>query len=187
MTEPVTYENLLIAGGRFSNDGGDIETIIVPANSTIKRGTVLGRSADGKYSTSNEITYTTTGATQSVTTVIGEVVDFAVASSGAGTGAIGNHYQALTVQTAVDLDLETFATDTENWLDLGAVSGVESPVTVLEEDAVNETAAAVETELIVWKKGTFNSLGVIFGNGKTIANTQNELHDVSIEITQGVA
>ncbi len=184
----VEFENLLKAGGRFAGDGGDIETVIVPANATIARGTVLGRAtATGKYSTSNAITYSTDGSTQSVTTAIGEVVYFEIASSGAGTGVIGNYYQALTVQVAVDLDLETYDTDTTNWLDLGAVVGSETAVAVLEKEIVNATGSVVEVKEVVWKKGTFNSLGVTFGNGQTLANTQNDLHDVSIEITQGVA
>lgn len=184
----VAYENLLAAGGRFSHDGGDVETIVVPAATTIARGTILGRAtATGKYATGQAVSYTTTGATQSVTTAVGEVVSFAVASSGAGTGTVGNYYQALTVQAAVDLDLELFATDTTNWLDLGAVAGSETTVAVLQADAVNLTASPADVKAVVYKKGTFNSLGVTFGNGKTLANTKNDLHNVSIEITKGVA
>jgi len=184
----VEYENLLVAGGRFSGDGGDIETVVAPAGTTVVRGTVLGRAtASGKYATSHAVSYTTTGATQSVTTAVGEVVSFAVASSGAGTGDVGNYYQALTIQVAVDLDLETYDTDTTNWLDLGAITGSETAYAVLEADVANATASPVDVEVVVWKKGTFNSLGITFGNGQTLANTQNDLHDVSIEITEGVA
>lgn len=120
----VVYENLLVAGGRFSNDGGDIETVTVGANSTIKRGTVMGRiTASGKYITS-----------------------------------------------------------------LNAASdGSEVAVAVLAEDAVNATGAEADVKVVVWKKGTFNSLGVIFGTGQTLANTKDDLHNVSIEITKGVA
>lgn len=184
----VAYDNLKVAGGRFPNDGGDIETIVVPAGATVAKGTVLGRAtASGKYALSNAVSYTTDGSTQSVTTAVGEVVSFAVASSGAGTGVVGNYYQALTIQASVDLDLETFATDTTNWLDLGAVTGSETALAVLEAEVTNATASPVDVKVVVWKKGTFNSLGVTFGNGQTIANTQNDLHDVSIEITNGVA
>ena len=184
----VAYENLLVAGGRFSNDGGDIETVVVPAGATVVRGTVLGRAtATDKYATGHAVSYTTTGATQSVTTAVGEVVSFAVASGSTGTGTVGNYYQALTVQASVDLNLELFATDTTNWLDLGAVAGSEITIAVLEEDVTNLTASPVDVKAVVWKKGTFNSLGVTFGNGKTLANTQNDLHNVSIEITEGVA
>jgi len=253
----VVYENLLVAGGRFSGDGGDVETVVVPAATTIARGTLMGRAtATGKYAVSNTVSYTTTGASQTVTTAIGEVVSFAVASAnvvltgsidptasvnvvgvgtafttelslgdsilvsgetrvvdtitddthltvtvaftdvandtspeqvGSGTGTVGNYYQALTVQTDTDLNQNTFATDTTNWLDLGAVVGSETPVAVLQADAVNLTAAIVDTKTVVYKKGTFNSLGVTFGNGKTVANTKNDLHNVSIEITLGVA
>jgi hypothetical protein len=184
----VTYENLLVAGGRFACDGGDIETVVVPANSTIARGTVLGRAtATGKYATGNAVSYTTTGSEQIVTTAVGEVVSFAVASGSTGTGTVGNYYQALTVQADVDLDTETFATDTTNWLDLGAVTGSETTVAVASEDAVNATSSVADVKVVVWKKGTFNSLGVTFGNGKTVANTKNDLHNVSIEITQGEA
>jgi len=183
----VEYENL-IAIGRFENDPGDIETVVVPANATVKRGTVLGKAtASGSYATSHAIKYATTGSTQSVTTVIGEVVHFAVASSGAGTGTIGNFYQALTVQASVDLDLETFATDTVNWLDLGAIIGSETAQTVLEKEIVNATASIVNVKEVVNKKGTFNTLGVTFGNGQTRENTQDDLHLVSIEITKGEA
>ena len=184
----VTYENLIVAGGRFSNDGGDIEAIVVPAGATIARGTVLGRAtATDKYATAHAVSYTTTGATQVVTTAVGEVVSFAVASGATGTGTVGNYYQALTVQATLDLNLVLFDTDTTNWLDLGAVTGSETTVAVLEEEVVNLTASPVDVNAVVWKKGTFNSLGVTFGNGKTLANTQNDLHDVSIEITEGVA
>jgi hypothetical protein len=253
----VAYDNLLVAGGRFACDGGDIETVVVPANSTIAKGTVLGRAtATGKYATGNAVSYTTTGASQVVITAVGEVVNFAAASAnvvltgsidpaasvdvvgvgtafttelnvgdsilvsgetrevdtitddthltvtvaftdnandtspeqvGSGTGTVGHYYQALTVQTDVDLNQETFATDTTNWLDLGAVTGSETTVAVAAEDAVNATSSVADVKAVVWKKGTFNSLGVTFGNGKTVANTKNDLHDVSIEITQGVA
>lgn len=187
MAEAVDYENLLVAGGRFKNDGGDIETIVVPAGATVKRGTVLGRTSVGKYATSNAISYSTDGSTQSVTTAVGEVVYFEVASSATGTGTIGNYYQALTIQASVNLDLETFATDTTNWLDLGAVLGSEDAVSVLESEVVNTTASPVDVNAVVWKKGTFNKLGVTFGNGKTRENTQEALHVVSIEITEGEA
>ncbi len=187
MATTVEYENLLVAGGRFKNDNGDIETIVVPASSTIVRGTLLGRAtATGKYAVSNEISFTTTGATQSVTTAIGKVVNFAVASGSTGTGTVGNYYQAKTVQT-VDLNLVLFATDTTNWTNLGAVTGSETPVAVLQADAVNATTSVADVKAVTWKTGTFNTLGLTFGNGKTLANTKNSLHDVSIEITQGVA
>lgn len=183
----VAYENLLVADGRFSCDEGDIETIVVPANSTIARGTVLGRAtATGKYATGNAVSYTTTGSAQTVTTAVGEVVSFAVASGTTGDGTVGNYYQALTVQTSIDLDAEDF-TSTTNWLDLGAVAGSETTVSVAAEDAVNDTASVADVKAVVYKKGTFNSLGVTFGNGKTVANTKNDLHDVSIEITKGEA
>jgi len=120
----VTFENLIIAGGRFTNDGGDIEVITVPANSTIARGTVMGRITDtGKFVTS-----------------------------------------------------ENASTD-----------GSEIAIGILEKDVVNETASDTDINSIVWKKGTFNSLGVIFGTDQTLENTQEDLHKVSIEITQGVA
>ena len=120
----VVYENLIVAGGRFTNDGGDIETVTVPAKSTIKRGTVMGKiTASGKYITS-----------------------------------------------------------------LSASSdGSQIATTILAEDAVNDTAAPVDIKAIIYKKGTFNSLGVVFGTGQTLANTKDSLHNVSIEITLGVA
>ncbi len=118
------YENLLVAGGRFEHDGGDIETITVGANSTIVRGTVLGRiTASGKYITS-----------------------------------------------------------------LNAASdGSQVAVAVLAEDVVNATGSSADVKAVVYKTGTFNSLGVTFGTGQTVANTKNDLHNVSIEITLGVA
>ena len=120
----VVYENLLVAGGRFSNDGGDIETVTVPATSTIVRGTIVGRiTASGKYITSLN----------------------------------------------------------------AAVDGSQVAVAILEEDAVNLTGAPVDVQAVVYKKGTFNSLGVTFGTGQTLTNTKDDLHKVSIEITQGVA
>jgi hypothetical protein len=184
----MTFENLFVAGGRFEHDGGDIETIVVPANSTIVRGTVLGRATStSKYATGNTVSYTTTGATQTVTTAVGQVVSFAVASGSTGTGTVGNYYQALTVQSSINLDTVTFATDTTNWKNLGAVSGSETTVAVLAEDAVNSTSSVADVKAVVYKTGTFNSLGVTFGNGKTVANTKNDLHNVSIEITLGVA
>jgi hypothetical protein len=185
----VVYDNLIIAYGRFESDcGGDIETITVPANSTIKRGTVLGRAtATDKYSTANAVSYTTTGSSQVVTTAVGQVVNFAVASGSTGTGTVGNYYQALTVQATLELNTVLFATDTTNWKNLGAVTGSETPVAILAEDAVNATASVVDVKAVVFKTGTYNSVGITFGNGKTIANTKNALHDVSIEITQGVA
>lgn len=120
----VVYENLIVAGGRFTNDGGDIETVTVPAKSTIKRGTVMGKiTASGKYITS-----------------------------------------------------------------LSASSdGSQIATTILAEDAVNDTAAPVDIKAVIYKKGTFNSLGVVFGTGQTLANTKDSLHNVSIEITLGVA
>lgn len=120
----VAYENLLVAGGRFENDGGDIETVTVPATSTIARGTVMGMiTASGKYITSLN----------------------------------------------------------------AAVDGSEVAVTILGEDVVNTTGAPVDVKAVIWKKGSFNSLGVTFGTGQTLANTQDDLHKVSIEITEGVA
>lgn len=179
---------MLVAGGRFTNDNGDVETIVVPASTTVARGTLVGRvTATGKYATSNVVSYSTTGATQVVTTAIGEVVRFAVASGSTGTGTVGNDYQALTVQASLELDTVAFATDTTNWLALGAVTGSETPTAVLQADAVNLTAAVADVKTVTWKKGTFNSLGLTFGNGKTLVNTKNDLHDVSIEITLGVA
>lgn len=120
----VVYENLIVAGGRFTNDGGDIETVTVPANSTIKRGTVMGKiTASGKYVTS-----------------------------------------------------------------LSASSdGSQIATTILAEDAVNDTASPVDIKAVIYKKGTFNSVGVVFGTGQTLANTKDSLHNVSIEITLGVA
>lgn len=120
----VVYENLIVAEGRFTNDGGDIETVTVPANSTIKRGTVMGKiTASGKYVTS-----------------------------------------------------------------LSASSdGSQIATTILAEDAVNDTASPVDIKVVIYKKGTFNSLGVVFGTGQTLANTKDSLHNVSIEITLGVA
>lgn len=120
----VAYGNLLVAGGRFSHDGGDIETITVPATSTIVRGTVVGKiTATGKYITSLN----------------------------------------------------------------AAVDGSQVAVAILEEDAVNLTGAPADVQAVVYKKGTFNSLGVTFGTGQTLTNTKDDLHKVSIEITQGVA
>lgn len=120
----VAYENLLVAGGRFSNDGGDIETVTVGANSTIAKGTVMGKiTASGKY----------------------------IASLNA------------------------------------ASDGSQIAVAVLAEDAVNATGSSADVKVVMYKKGTFNSLGVTFGTGQTLANTKDDLHKVSIEITQGVA
>lgn len=120
----VAYENLLVAGGRFSNDGGDIETVTVGANSTIAKGTVMGKiTASGKY----------------------------IASLNA------------------------------------ASNGSQIAVAVLAEDAVNATGSSADVKVVMFKKGTFNSLGVTFGTGQTLANTKDDLHKVSIEITQGVA
>ncbi len=120
----VAYENLLVAGGRFSNDGGDIETVTVGANSTIAKGTVMGKiTASGKY----------------------------IASLNA------------------------------------ASDGSQIAVAVLAEDAVNATGSSADVKVVMFKKGTFNSLGVTFGTGQTLANTKDDLHKVSIEITQGVA
>lgn len=120
----VAYENLLVAGGRFSNDGGDIETVTVGANSTIAKGTVMGKiTASGKY----------------------------IASLNA------------------------------------ASDGSQIAVAVLAEDAVNATGSSADIKVVMFKKGTFNSLGVTFGTGQTLANTKDDLHKVSIEITQGVA
>ena len=119
----VSYENLLVAGGRFTNDNGDIETVTVAASTTIERGTLLGRiTATGKYVTS--------------------------------------------------LNAST--------------DGSESAVAVLAADAVNDTLSSADVEVVVYKKGTFNSLGVTFGTGQTVQNTKNDLHAVSIEITEGV-
>lgn len=120
----VVYKNLLVAGGRFSNDGGDIETVTVGANSTIAKGTVMGKiTASGKY----------------------------IASLNA------------------------------------ASDGSQIAVAVLAEDAVNATGSSADVKVVMFKKGTFNSLGVTFGTGQTLANTKDDLHKVSIEITQGVA
>ena len=120
----VAYENLIVASGRFTHDGGDVETVTVSANSTIKRGTVMGKiTASGKY----------------VTSLLASADGSQVASS------------------------------------------------VLAEDVTNSTGSAVDIKAVVYKKGTFNSLGVTFGTGQTLANTKDSLHNVSIEITNGVA
>ncbi len=120
----VEYENLIITGGRFSHDGGDIETITVPANTTISRGAVLGRITDtGKF----------------------------VISENAST------------------------------------DGSEVAIGILKLDVVNSTGSSTDINGVVWKKGTFNSLGVTFGTDQTRDNTQEDLHKVSIEIAQGVA
>ncbi|MCK5613303.1 hypothetical protein KAR91_66140 [Candidatus Pacearchaeota archaeon] len=76
------------------------------------------------------ITYTTTGATQTVTTAVDEIVYYAVASGSTGTGIVGNYYRAKTIQVDVDLDTELFATDTTNWADLG--------ITTIYEDNIPE-------------------------------------------------
>lgn len=119
----VTYENVIV-NGRFSYDEGDIETITVPANSTINAFTVLGRiTASGKYVTS-----------------------------------------------------------------LSASSdGSQVAVALLGEEVVNATASPVDIKAVVIKKGSFNSLGVTFGTGQTVANTKNDLHNQSIEIVAGEA
>ena len=120
----VTYENLIIANGRFSHDDGDIETITVETNTTLTRGTVLGRiTASGKY-----------------------VISLNASSDGS-----------------------------------------EVAVAILAEDTVNTTGSAADIKAVVYKKGTFNSLGVTFGAGQTVANTKDDLHNVSIEIVEGVA
>lgn len=120
----VTYENLIVAGGRFANDNGDIETVTVPATTTWARGSVMGViTADGKY-------------------VLSE-------------NAAGN--------------------------------GSEVATSVLAEEVVNDTGAPVDVKATIYKKGTFNTLGVTFGAGQTLANTKDDLHLRSIEITKGEA
>lgn len=120
----VAYENLIVAGGRFTHDGGDIEIVTVPATSTVVKGTVMGViDASGKYVTSL----------------------------------------------------------------LASSDGSEVAKAILAEDVVNTTASPIDVKAVIWKKGTFNSLGVTFGTGQTLANTKNDLHNVSIEITNGVA
>lgn len=84
----------------------------------------------------NTPTYTTTGATQVVTTAIGDIVYFDVASGATGTGTLGHYYQALTVQVDLDLDLVLFATDTTNWTDLGISTGPEQAVAVAAKEEV---------------------------------------------------
>ena len=69
---------------------------------------------------------------------------------------------------------------------LASVDGSEVAVAILEKDIVNAGASADFKEL-VFKAGSFNSVGVTFGTGQTVANTKDDLHNVSIEITEGIA
>ena len=99
-------------------------------------------------------TYTTTGATQVVTTVIDDIVYFDVASGATGTGTLGHYYKALTVQVDLDLNLVLFATDTTNWEDLGISTGAEYAIAVAAKEevelngGVTKIVAAADTTLL---------------------------------------
>lgn len=67
-----------------------------------------------------------------------------------------------------------------------SVDGSEVAVAVLQNEIVNDTAGAVDVAEVVFKSGTFNSTGLTFGTGQTVANTVDDLHNVSIEIITGV-
>ena len=65
----------------------------------------------------------------------------------------------------------------------GAVDGSEVAVAILAEEIVS---AGADHVVNLYKAGSFNSTGVTFGTGQTVANTKDDLHNVSIEITNGV-
>jgi hypothetical protein len=85
---------------------------------------------DDRAGTSTEVDqspttdYITTGATQTVTTAIDEIVLYEVASGSTGTGELGHYYKAKTVQSSIDLDTQLFDTDTTNWEDLGILGKI---------------------------------------------------------------
>lgn len=124
----VTYENAIVVDGRFSHDEGDIETVIVPASTTLNKYSIMGE----------------------------------ISTSGANFGKY-----KLSLNAATD--------------------GTEVAKAISAEEIVNATESEVEVKAVIYKKGTFNSLGVTFGTGQTLANTKDDLHKVSIEITQGEA
>lgn len=118
----VDFENLIVGNGTF-NQTANIETITVPANTTVARGTLLGKiTSTGKY-----------------------IVSLLAASDGSEVGAA-----------------------------------------IAQTDVENDTAGALDYKVVVYKAGSFNSTGVTFGTGQTVANTKDDLHLVSIEITEGV-
>ena len=67
-----------------------------------------------------------------------------------------------------------------------AIDGSEVAVAIAAEDIVNATAGALDYSASLFKAGSFNSTGVTFGTGHTVATTKDSLHNVSIEITNGV-
>ncbi len=182
----VSFKNLVIPDGVFDIDTA-IRTVTVPVGG-FSAGTLLGKvTSSGKYILSNAVKYTTTGSAQTVTTAIGEVVHFAVASGSTGTGTVGNYYQALTVQAALDLDAVAFATDTTNWKNLGAIVGSETAVAVLKDDIANVGVSPVDVKALVYVAGTFNDLGITYGNGQDITKTYDSLDLKNIRIVSGRA
>jgi hypothetical protein len=99
-------------------------------------------------------TYTTTGATQVVTTAIDDIVYYDVASGATGTGTLGHYYKSKTVQASLDLNLVLFATDTTNWEDLGISTGDEVSVVVVANEevklngGVTKVVASADTTLL---------------------------------------
>jgi hypothetical protein len=69
----------------------------------------------------------------------------------------------------------------------GASDGSQTAVAILAEDVTNTTGAPVDVKALLFKSGSFNTLGITFGTGHTIATVKDSLHAVSINITQGVA
>ena len=112
----------LAAGNRYTytvtaQDQLDYDGFLLTVTDTI----ILGNG-------DNVVDYTTTGATQVVTTAIGEKVYFDVASGGTGSGTLGEYYQAKTVQVDLELDNVDFDTDTTNWTALGISTGDQAPI-----------------------------------------------------------
>jgi hypothetical protein len=68
-----------------------------------------------------------------------------------------------------------------------AGDGSESANSILESDLENDTGSPVDVQAVVYCAGTFNTLGVTYGTGQTIANTYDSLDAVNIRITDGRA
>jgi len=70
---------------------------------------------------------------------------------------------------------------------LAASDGSEDAISILPDAIENDTGASVEVKTVVYVAGTFNSLGVTFGTGQTLANTYKSLDSVNIRIVEGRA
>ena len=100
----------------------------------------------------------------------GSIIETVTVSGGAGM-AKGSLLGKITATGKYVLSLPT------------ASDGSESPSAILYDDLLE--ASDGDIKAVVSTSGTFNSTGVTFGAGHTVATTKDALHVVSIDIREG--